>query len=257
MRIDGAHPWETVIELLTPKVVAIAGVVCVWAAMLPRFIARIDALFAEAAPKVRLAHLDGGERRIDPSGKLRYRLELYETAPMRLRAGDRVRFTRNDPARGLVNGETAEVLSIGRANVRMRLRDGRMLGFPRTDPQLHHLDHAYSSTVHGAQGRTCERVIGVLDTHQGAVTDQATFYVELTRARDNVVLLTDDREALIEALETARGATWPTSSSATSSPRAGRRCTSTRPGRPSLPCGMKGSGRTGVPAPDGTRAPGR
>jgi len=29
------------------------------------------------------------------------------------------------------------------------------------------------------------------------------FYVELTRARDNVVLLTDDREALIEALETA------------------------------------------------------
>ena len=29
------------------------------------------------------------------------------------------------------------------------------------------------------------------------------FYVELTRARDNVVLLTDDREALIESLETA------------------------------------------------------
>ena len=29
------------------------------------------------------------------------------------------------------------------------------------------------------------------------------FYVELTRARDNVVLLTDDREALIEALETS------------------------------------------------------
>ena len=158
-----------------------------------------------AGGKVRLAHPDGRQRRIDPSGTLRYRLELYETAPMRLRAGERVRFTRNDPARGLVNGEQAQVLSIGRVNVRMRLRDGRTLRFPRTDPQLHHLDHAYSSTVHGAQGLTCERVIGVLDTHQGAVTDQATFYVELTRARDNVVLLTDDREALIEVLETARG----------------------------------------------------
>ena len=52
---------------------------------------------------------------------------------------------------------------------------------------------------------TCERVIGVLDTYRGAVLDQAAFYVELTRARDNVVLLTDDREALMDALETARG----------------------------------------------------
>ena len=67
---------------------------------------------------------------------------------------------------------------------------------------LYHLDHAYSSTVHAAQGMTCDRVIAVLDTDR-APADQAMFYVELTRARDNVVLLTDDREALIEALETA------------------------------------------------------
>ena len=73
----------------------------------------------------------------------------------------------------------------------------------RDDPQLHHLDHAYSSTVHAAQGITCDRAIAVLDTERGGVADQATFYVELTRARDNVVLLTDDREALIEALETS------------------------------------------------------
>ena len=154
---------------------------------------------------VHLAHPDGRARRIDPSGYLRYRLELYETAPMRLRAGDRVRFTRNDPATGLVNGETAEVLAIGRAHVRLRRDGGRTLKLARTDPRLHHLDHAWASTVHGVQGRTCERVIGVLDTYRGAVLDQAAFYVELTRARDNVVLLTDDREALIDALETARG----------------------------------------------------
>ena len=56
--------------------------------------------------------------------------------------------------------------------------------------------------MHAAQGMTCDRVIAVLDTDR-APADQAMFYVELTRARDNVVLLTDDREALIEALETA------------------------------------------------------
>ena len=50
---------------------------------------------------------------------------------------------------------------------------------------------------------TCDRVIAVLYTDRDAPADQAMFYVELTRARDNVVLLTNDREALIEALETS------------------------------------------------------
>ena len=85
----------------------------------------------------------------------------------------------------------------------METQHGREIAMARDHPQLHHLDHAYSSTVHAAQGLTCDRVIAVLNTDHGAPTDQAMFYVELTRARDNVVLLTDDREALIEALETA------------------------------------------------------
>ena len=152
--------------------------------------------------RVLLAHPDGRERRIDPAGYIRYRLDLYETRPMVLRAGDRVRWTRNDTARSLINGERAELLWIGPVNVRMRTQDGREIAMRHDDPQLHHLDHAYSSTVHAAQGLTCDRVIAVLDTDR-APADQAMFYVELTRARDNVVLLTDDREALIEALETA------------------------------------------------------
>ena len=153
--------------------------------------------------RVLLAHPDGRERRIDPAGYIRYRLDLYETRPMVLKAGDRVRWTRNDAARGFINGEQARVLSIGPVNVHMRTQDGREIAMPRDDPQLQHLDHAYSSTVHAAQGLTCDWVIAVLDTDRGAPADQAMFYVELTRARDNVVLLTDDREALIEALETA------------------------------------------------------
>ena len=153
--------------------------------------------------RVVLTFPNGKERTIDPSGYIRYRLDLFETAPMVIKAGDRVRWTRNDPARDLINGEHAEVLSIRRVNVTIRTQDGREIVMVRDDPQLHHLDHAYSSTVHAAQGITCDRAIAVLDTERGGVADQATFYVELTRARDNVVLLTDDRVALIEALETA------------------------------------------------------
>ena len=102
--------------------------------------------------RVLLAHPDGRDRRIDPAGYIRYRLDLYETRPMVLKAGDHVRWTRNDASRSLINGEQAQVLSIGPVNVRMRTQDGREIAIARNDTQLHHLDHAYSSTVHAAKG---------------------------------------------------------------------------------------------------------
>ena len=155
--------------------------------------------------RVLLLHPDGKPRRIRPDGPIRYRLEVYETRPIEIRAGDRVRWTRNDKARSLVNGGRAEVAAIGRDRVRFALADGRALSLKRDDPQLRHLDHAWSSTVHGAQGVTADGVIAVLDSGHGALTDQATFYVEISRARDSVVVLTDNREQLVEALEANTG----------------------------------------------------
>ena len=154
---------------------------------------------------VLLDHPDGRVRRIEPSGYIRYRLDLYETEPIRLQAGDVVRWTRNDGNRRLINGEQADVVAVGWRGLRVRTRDGRRLSFHKDDPQLHHLDYAYSSTVHAAQGVTCDNVIAVLDSNRGPLTDQATFYVEVTRARDTVVLLTDDKEELVRELETRTG----------------------------------------------------
>ena len=147
-----------------------------------------------------LAHPDGTPRRIRPAGGVRYRLEVYETREIEIRAGDRIRWTRNDKARSLVNGEKAEVVEIARGRVRLDLADGRTISLRAGDPQLRHIDHAWSSTVHGAQGSTADRVIAVLDSSQRALTDQSTFYVEISRARDGAEILTDNREQLIEAL---------------------------------------------------------
>ena len=51
----------------------------------------------------------GGIQRLSFAGDgveaTRYRLEVYETRPIEIRAGDRIRWTRNDKARDLVNGE--------------------------------------------------------------------------------------------------------------------------------------------------------
>ena len=157
---------------------------------------------------VELAHPDGAPRRFRPSGNASRYLGVFDTRAIELRAGERIRWTRNrkaprarsgrPQAPDLVNGDTAEVLAIDDRRVHLRTEHGERIALARSDPQLRHLDHAYSTTVHGAQGRTARSVIAVLGS--AGLTDQTMLYVEMSRASDEFVLLTDDREALAEVL---------------------------------------------------------
>ena len=145
--------------------------------------------------------------RIRPGdGWVRYRFAVYETARIRLRAGDRIRWTANDKRRGLVNGGEAAVERIDSRRVRFDPGNGESFTLRRDDPQLRHIDHAWSSTVHAAQGMTRDAAIGVLDTGHGRLSGQAALYVEASRARERFVLVTDNRETLAEALEENDGA---------------------------------------------------
>ena len=179
------------------------------------FHARVPPLRVDEGDACRIAR--AGDERVfldHPSGRtvhirpgdhwVRYRFGIYETARIRIRAGDRVRWTRNDNRHGLVNGGEAEVLGIDSRRVRFDLGGGERLSLSRDDPQLRHIDHGWSTTVHGAQGMTRDAAIGVLDTGHGRLTGQAGLYVEASRARDRFVLVTDNRESLEEALEENR-----------------------------------------------------
>ena len=131
--------------------------------------------------------------------------EVYRAEAIELRAGDRVRWTRNDKGLGLVNSRTAEVVSVSEDRVSFRLEDGRTLALGRNDPQLRHLDHAWASTVHAFQGRTVDNVIAAMEADHPHLTTQKSLYVEISRARDRAELVTDDAERLRERLETATG----------------------------------------------------
>ena len=84
-------------------------------------------------------------------------VEVYRAEQIELRAGDRIRWTRNDPGHGLVNSRTAEVLSVQSGAVMFKLEDGRALELGRNDPQLRHLDHAWAH-------RPCMRFRGAPST---------------------------------------------------------------------------------------------
>ena len=129
--------------------------------------------------------------------------EVYRAEEIDLRAGDRIRCTRNDAGLGLVNSCTAEVLRVANGRVTFRLEDGKTLELG--DPQLSHLDHAWASTVHTFQGRTVDNVIAAMEARHPHLTTQKSFYVEISRARDRAELVTDDAGKLLASLQEATG----------------------------------------------------
>ncbi len=131
--------------------------------------------------------------------------EVYRAEGIELRAGDRIRWTRNDAGLGLVNSRTAEVVSAANGQVAFRLEDGRRLDLGSGDPQLRHLDHAWASTVHAFQGRTVDAVIAAMEARHPHLTTQKSFYVEISRARDRAELVTDDAAELRAQLQAVTG----------------------------------------------------
>ena len=159
------------------------------------------------AGTVTLAGKDGGTVAWEP-GRIAARaggVEVYKRETMELRAGDRIRWTRNDAGLGLVNSQTAEVAAVGDGRLSFRLEDGRLLDMNAGDPQLRHIDRAWASTVHAFQGRTVDTVIAAIEANHPNLTNQKMLYVEISRARDRAELVTDDKAALKEQIQALTG----------------------------------------------------
>ena len=159
------------------------------------------------AGTVTLAGKDGGTVAWEP-GRIAARaggVEVYKRETMELRAGDRIRWTRNDAGLGLVNSQTAEVAAVKDGRLSFRLEDGRMLDMNAGDPQLRHIDRAWASTVHAFQGRTVDNVIAAIEANHPNLTNRKMLYVEISRARDRAELVTDDKAALREQIQALTG----------------------------------------------------
>ncbi len=141
----------------------------------------------------------------DEIGGRRGGSEVYRREDIELRAGDRIRWTRNDAGLGLVNSRTADVVAVKDGRVTFRLEDGKTLDLGTGDPQLRHLDHAWASTVHAFQGRTVDNVIAAMEARHKHLTTRKSFYVEISRARDRAELVTDDAADLKAQLQAVTG----------------------------------------------------
>ncbi|WP_210358961.1 MobF family relaxase [Sphingomonas beigongshangi] len=143
-------------------------------------------------------------QRLSPTEK-RDRLQLSEKKDLHLREGDRIRWTANDKDRGLHNSALARVLTIDASGVTVEIAGKDRLTLDLGDPMLSRLDLAYSLNMHMAQGITTDRAITVMSSQERNLSNQRLFNVGVTRVRDELTMVVDDKEKLARQLDNSPG----------------------------------------------------
>ncbi|MBR9871475.1 MAG: conjugative relaxase [Gammaproteobacteria bacterium] len=126
--------------------------------------------------------------------------EVYRTEERVLQSGDEIRWTEGDRQKGVVNSDTAKVLGADEKGFSVEYADGKKEYLSWEEQRNHHWDYAYSSTVHAAQGKTVDNVIGAIESYHEKLTSQQSFYVSISRARQEASLYTDDTSKAISTI---------------------------------------------------------
>jgi conjugative relaxase-like TrwC/TraI family protein len=155
--------------------------------------------------------LERGGRRIkfDPqklaSGAKHDKLNLVATKDIRIHEGDKIRWTTNDKARDLLNSALARVVSIDERGVVFERADQSVVRMEMGDPMLKRIDLAYALNMHMAQGVTTDKGMVVMGSEELFLSNQRLFNVAVTRVRDAVSVITDDKDKLARQLDRTSG----------------------------------------------------
>ena len=133
-----------------------------------------------------------------PPVELAERFEVYRPIPLAVARGDRVRITAGgktkDGKHRLANGAILTVEGFTKRGD-LIVDHGWVI-----DRDFGHLTHGYVTTSHASQGDTVDKVFVSISSESLPATNQRTAYVALTRGKEQAVIFTDDREALLKAV---------------------------------------------------------
>ena len=153
--------------------------------------------------------LQGKELSVDPRRSFMQQkgtVEAYRPEQMTIQQGDVIRSTRaNNQYPALTKASHLAIKTIDEQSITIHTPTGEEHTLERNNPILQHIDYGYASTVHAAQGKTFDRVIGIMEANHPHLTTQPLFYVTLSRARDHATIITDNKHDLAETLSKQSG----------------------------------------------------
>ena len=117
-------------------------------------------------------------------------------APTCLRVGDKVRQTRNNYRKGVLNGDLGHVASVDAESRTLTVSyDGHRV--PYNWDELDELVHAWAMTVHSAQGSQWPAVVVIMLTNHFVMLERNILYTALSRAERLAVLITQEKAVRI------------------------------------------------------------
>ena len=133
--------------------------------------------------------------------------QAFAPQSLELKAGDAIRFTRNDREMGRVNGGRGIVISVDEKSrtATIQTSKGRTETLNLDAARDRHIAHAYVETTFAAQGRTADHVIIHADSRATNLVDQKSFYVGISRAKASATVFTNDRGKLVSAISERAG----------------------------------------------------
>jgi len=138
--------------------------------------------------------------------------EVFTKSERIFKIGDKIAFNRSIPELKLINGTNAIITKITKSRitgktsqVSLQLENNKIINLKADSSALKHIDHTYAITAHKAQGLTCQNVIAVCESYRKALTSQKNFYVEISRAKERAIIITDNQEKTIKQLKLNTG----------------------------------------------------
>ena len=123
------------------------------------------------------------------------RFQMFHATTLNLSAGDMLRITRNGHRKHrLDNGAIYQVKGFSKRGD-IVLANGWVI-----DKNFGHLAYGYVVTSHASQGRDVKRVFVGQSSQSFAASSREQFYVSASRGEEQVIVYTDDKKALLEAV---------------------------------------------------------
>ncbi len=127
--------------------------------------------------------------------------DVFRIKNLPFQKGDQLKWTKDFKELSIEKSDAIELTSITETSLTFKDKNtGKEISFTKNDPKLKYLDYNYTTTTYSAQGMTSKNIIVPIESYRTNLTSQKSFYVELSRAKDNITLIVDNKDRVIEQL---------------------------------------------------------
>ena len=157
--------------------------------------------------QVTLAAEDGSTKVWNPrqGGDRKYAVDVYRQENTSLALGDKIRWRKTIKAQDLKNGDEGVVKKIDldrKVAVVEFTRKGKTLTKELDLTKDLTFEHNYVKTAFISQGLDSSNVFTIAESYRRNLVNQKSFYVQISRTKDNLKVYTDNKADLIDALKT-------------------------------------------------------